>query len=346
MKKLVIGVVVLAALLVVAPWGVGRLAEKRLDRGLEKLVEVAPYLTVVERKYTQGWFKSEQVVTFEVFSTWMKALSPKAMEEAMSKGATPDVEADDANASDAVEDTVADAIEADAAPTEDSPAPEEPAPDVPKLNEMMRFTVRNEILHGPVLGLSGFGIARVDSHLVLSDEIRKEIEQVFGPKTPLEVSTRIGFLGGGTTTFKSEGRTIKPKDSKAEISWDTFKLAIGYSKDADKYDLDGKWPKLEVNDRGENTKFVMTKLTMDGDGERVQGDLYDGDVTLAIDQFSFAGKDGENVEVNDVSYVVSSNTKGDFTGMSAKMGFGKVKAKELAAQGIDLEEFHYDIAVR
>jgi uncharacterized protein YdgA (DUF945 family) len=210
---------------------------------------------------------------------------------------------------------------------------------------MMRFTVRNEILHGPVLGLSGFGIARVDSHLVLSDKTRKEIEEIFGPKNPLEISTRVGFLGGGTTTFKSEGRTIKPKDSKAEITWETFKLAIGYSKNADKYDIDGKWPKLEVNDRGENTKIVMTDMTMDGDGKRVRGDLYDGDFTFAIDLISYAGKDG-TFEMNDLHYVVNSETKSDFTGMSAKMGVGEVKAKELSAQGIELKEIHYDIGVQ
>ena len=54
MKKIVVVVVVLVALLLVAPWGVGKLAEKRLDHGLDKLVEAAPYLTVVERKYTHG----------------------------------------------------------------------------------------------------------------------------------------------------------------------------------------------------------------------------------------------------------------------------------------------------
>src|SRR5689334_11154755 len=96
MKKLVIAVVVLAALLLVAPYGVGKLAEKRLDQGLDKLVEQAPYLTVVERKYTGGWFKSEQVVTFEVFSAWMKALEPKAMEEAMGGDDGTDGDAEDA----------------------------------------------------------------------------------------------------------------------------------------------------------------------------------------------------------------------------------------------------------
>ena len=67
MKKIVVVVVVLVlALLLVAPWGVGKVAEKRLNAGLDKLVEQAPYLKVVERKWTGGWFKSEQVVTFEV----------------------------------------------------------------------------------------------------------------------------------------------------------------------------------------------------------------------------------------------------------------------------------------
>ena len=324
MKKIVIVVVVLVALLVVAPWSVGKLAEKRLDHGLDQLVEAVPYLTVVERKYTPGWFKSEQVVTFEAFGDWMKALSPKAIEDAMKKDAAGDVESADEPAVIASPDAV---------------------PPV-NMNELMRFTIRNEVLHGPVLGLSGFGIARVNSHLVMSDATKKKIIEIFGPKDPLEVSTRVGFFGGGTTTFKSEGRTIKPKDSKEEITWDTFKLAVGYSKNADDYDIDGKWPKFEVIDRGANTRAVMTNMTMDGDGKRVRGDLYDGEFNLAIEQFNFVAKDGEKVEVNDLHYIVNSETKGDFTGVSAKMGAGDVKAKELSAQGIELKEFHYDVGVR
>ena len=131
-------------------------------------------------------------------------------------------------------------------------------------------------------GLSGFGIARVDTHLVLSDETRKEIAEVFGPKTRVEVSTRVGFLGGGTTTFKSEGRTIKPKMARRRSRWETFKLAIGYSRDADNYDIDGKWPKFEVKSLEDKTQFVMKDMTLDGDGKRVRGDLYDGDFTFRI----------------------------------------------------------------
>jgi uncharacterized protein YdgA (DUF945 family) len=197
-----------------------------------------------------------------------------------------------------------------------------------------------------VLGLSGFGIARVDSHLVMTDEVRKKIEEIFGPKDPLEVSTRIGFLGGGTTTFKSEGRTIKPKDSQAEITYETLKLAIGFSKNFDKYDMDGKWPLFKVVDSGDNTQFVMTNMTLDGDGKRVRGDLFDGDGTFAVEKFGFTGKEGETFELNGLHYIVDSKTKDDFTSLSLKLGSGEVKSKELEAMGVSLKEIHYDFGVR
>ena len=77
MKKIVTVAVVLAALLIGAPWGIGKLAERHLDHGLDKLVEAAPYLAVVERKYTPGWFKSEQVVTFEAFGPMDDSAEPQ-----------------------------------------------------------------------------------------------------------------------------------------------------------------------------------------------------------------------------------------------------------------------------
>ncbi|HEV7609551.1 MAG TPA: YdgA family protein [Steroidobacteraceae bacterium] len=349
MKKIVTVVVVLVLVLAVAPWGVGKLAEKRIDYGLDKLVEVAPYLKVVERKYTSGWFKSEQLVTFEVFEPWMRALSPKAIEEAMKKdGATAEKSAasDGDSANVAKDQDVAVSASPEASPPDAQPSADESAAPPEKPAEPLRFTVRNEILHGPVLGLAGFGIARVDSHLVLSDETRKKIAEIFGPKDPVEVTTRVGFFGGGTTSFKSEGRTIKPKGEKVEISWDTFKLAIGYSKNADTYDMDGKWPKLEVKNLDDKSHFVMTDMTIDGDFERSRGDLYDGDFTFAIDQMNVVSKDAKEFELKGLHYIVDAETKGDFYGMGAKFGTGEVKVKELTAMGIELKEVHYDFGLR
>jgi uncharacterized protein YdgA (DUF945 family) len=343
MKKIVIAVVVLVLVLAVAPWGIGKLAEKRVNHGLEQLVKVAPYLKVVESKWTRGWFKSEQVVTFEAFGSWIEAFSPKAIEKAMKQDAANPEGGPQSDVEEAVA-AVPDAVPEDAAPEDADPSTTEP-PSAAKLRELMRFTVRNEVLHGPLLGLSGFGIARVNTHLVLSDKTRKEITEIFGPKDPLEMSTRVGFLGGGTTTFTSEGRTIK-KDGKAEISWDTFKLAIGYSRNVDKYDIDGKLPTLEVKDLGDGTHLVMTDLTMDGDGKRVRGDLYDGDFSFAIDKLGVESKGNDRFEVADLLYVVNTASKGEFTGIGAKLGTGPITSKQLSTVGVELKEIHYDFSVQ
>jgi uncharacterized protein YdgA (DUF945 family) len=206
--------------------------------------------------------------------------------------------------------------------------------------------VRNEILHGPVLGLSGLGIARVKTHFIMSEKTRKEIAEIFGPKDPVEISTRVGFFGGATTTFMSEGRVIKPKGEKTEISWETFKLAVGYSSNLDSYDVDGKWPKFEVKDSSAGAHFVMTDMTLDGEGKRVKGDLYDGDFVFAIDKMNVDAKSNETFEIVDVKYVASSDTKGGFTEIAARFGTGAVKSKELANLGVELKEIHYDFAMR
>src|SRR5690349_23758105 len=77
MKKFVVAVVVLLLVLLVGPWAVGRVVEKRVNDGLDQLVKQAPYLNIVERKWTGGWFRSEQEVTFEVLGPWTRALNAK-----------------------------------------------------------------------------------------------------------------------------------------------------------------------------------------------------------------------------------------------------------------------------
>ena len=80
-------------------------------------------------------------------------------------------------------------------------------------------------------GFSALGIARVDSHLVLSERVRKEIDEIFGAEDAAARScTRVGFFGGGTTTFTSRGPHDQARTDKSEITLrTTFKLAIGYS---------------------------------------------------------------------------------------------------------------------
>lgn len=351
MKKVVTLVIVLVLVLVAAPWGIGRIAEQRVNAGLDKLVEEAPYLTIVERKWTPGWFRSEQEVTFEVFGDLTRAFAEVAAEaEKQTAPAATDI---DAVASAAA--PLEAVAEPDATKTaQNSEAPEGAAEEAPEEApeeeakppaEPVRFTVRNEILHGPVLWPASLGLARVNTKFVLSDDIRKGIVEFFGTDEPFRLSTRVGFFGGGTTSFAADARTIKVKDGTGQIAYDDLEIDVGYSKNLDSIDIDGGWAKVEASSP-DGGQFVMRGLRVKGDSRRVRGELYDGDVKFVIDQMTIVDKDKVETGIADIHYIVTTSLEGDFMDVGAKVGSGKVTSPQLQALQLDLSEVHYDFTVR
>jgi len=339
MKKIIVSAIVLVVVLVVAPWGIGRLAEQRVNSGLDRLVETAPYLTIVERKFTRGWFTSEQEVTFEVFGPWLRAMNRKIVMDTMAK-AQPEAPAAEPPVATPPDESAAagspDAVASEAAPQDPAPGP--PGP--------LKFTVRNHILHGPVLWFSALGIARVDSTLVIPEIIRAELVKVFGEQSPLRVSTRVRFFGGGTTTFSGDARDLKLPGPDQSVSYDAFKFKLGYSAHLDDIDVEGGWPRVEIKDGTKGESFLLKGLEVSGDSHRVRGDLYDGDFKLSIDQTHIVGSDREVTEVADLHYIVDTTIDDDFMDVALKFGSGAVKSKALEQLGLSLEEVHYDFTVR
>src|SRR5262245_40272789 len=113
MKKIFAATIVVA-LLLAAPWWMGGVARARIDKAFEALPKDAPYLKVVESKWTRGWLHSEHQTTLEL------VLPPQL------GGVVP-------------------------------------------ASTPVRFSMRDDVLHGPILGSSGFGLARLDSKLVFSE---------------------------------------------------------------------------------------------------------------------------------------------------------------------------------
>jgi uncharacterized protein YdgA (DUF945 family) len=354
MKKIVIVVLVMFVLLVAAPWGIGRLAEKRVNAGLDKFVEQAPYLTVVERRWTGGWFRSEQQVTFEVFGGWLDAMNPKNV-----LGAAAHAEA---NAiSDAERALVADpaqqelerrrqsAVPGSEADVE-SEGPEATAPPeaggAPQPPKPMRFTVRNEILHGPVLWPASLGLARVNSRLLLSDEVRQKLMEIFGTDEPVRISSRVGFFGGGSTRFFGDGRKLEFEQDGGMLAYDDFDLALGYSGDFDEVEMDGSWPRVEYADRESGERLVVSGMSLEGESERILGDVYDTDAGFEIDELRFTGADKNETVVDDVRYEIDTEHDAGFIDLSAKFGSGKVRNPAFEEMQLDIREIHYDFTAR
>ncbi len=317
MKKLVAAAAVLVALLVFAPWGFGKLAERHVNGGLDHALDQMPYFKVAERKYTPGWFSSEQVLTFELSSPWQKLL-----EEAMAgKQARTDGEA---------------SVDEDSA-VEDG----EPAATSLETSTVVgpHFTVRNVIQHGPVLWPFGFGAARVKTEIVWSDEVREQLVRVLGDDEPFRIVSRVGFFGGGTTTFSSAKRTIKPEEG-GEISWDDLEFNVHYTRDASGMSFDGEWPRVEARSK-DGGFFLMRDLAAEGSGDRIVGDVYDTEAAFEIDSIRVTDTQGETFEAKDIEYLIDTDRKGDFVDVSARFGAGPVTAKQFA-----LTEVHYDFSLR
>jgi uncharacterized protein YdgA (DUF945 family) len=286
MKRGITVVLVMALLLVGAPWVIGNVAEDRINRGLDALVEAAPYLGIVERKYAQGWFRSEQEVTFEV----------------LGGGARP-------------------------------------------FHVPQRFTVHNEILHGPVLGLSGFGLARVNSRLELDPQTRHELAEDVGSEEPLHVSTRVGFFGGGTTTISSEAREFRVANG-GTISWDDLEIDVSYSGNFDSIGIKGDWPRVEAHNPKTKSNLKLDNLVFDASSERVKGHLYQTDAELSIDDLLIEGMDLPQTTLEDLQFVIDSEDDGDFMSIATRLGSGRIAGGLVQPTGVGFTATHVDFTVR
>ncbi len=286
MKRVITVVVVMAALLVGAPWVIGNIAEDRVNRTLDGMVEAAPTLGIVDRSYTRGWFRSEQEVTFEVLGGATRAFATST-----------------------------------------------------------RFTVRNEILHGPLLGFSGLGLARVNSKLVLDPQIRRAIARQFGTEDPIEVTTRIGFLGGGKTTFSSAARELKLDDG-GTIGWDDLILDVSWSADFDSIGLKGDWPRFEARNPQLKSFLRLEDAVLDVSSKRVKGHLYQTDGELSLDDLSFASDGEAPTTLKKLDFVVDTTDDGDFMSVATRLGSGRISGGVLQEQKLELTAVHCDFTLR
>jgi uncharacterized protein YdgA (DUF945 family) len=225
----------------------------------------------------------------------------------------------------------------------DTPQPEA-APAAPI--QPIRFTIRNEILHGPMLWPASLGIARVNTKFDLGPEIRQKIVEVFGTDEPVRISTRVGFFGGATTRLYGDGRTIKLKDDDGTFKYDDYELDIRYSGKLDDVDLDGSWPRVEFEDAKDGGKVVIEDATLWSTNERIQGDLYDTDFKVRIDEIRVIGADKSETVVENVHYLVDTTVDGEFVSVGAKFGSGSLQNQALKDLALDVQEVHYDFSVR
>jgi len=284
-KTLIIGALLLAALLLLAPPGLGRFAEQQANVLLDDLSTQVPYVTVVERNWERGWFTSRQTVTLE------SAL----------------------------------------------PAGGEARP---------RFTLHNDVLHGPLLGLAGIGAARVKTRIDLPADMQAGIRDTFGPEPALEMTTRVGFLGGGSTVLRSRGRALESFADGEQLTYETARVEVDFSRDLDSYEIDARLPRAEI--RGaDGAVTVLDRFTLEGEAERLAGHQhwYDSDFEMRLRGVEAAGPQG-TFTVQDLHYEIDMEKRGELFRMSMEMGSGAVQGPQVEGSGLEIRRVDYNVSLR
>jgi uncharacterized protein YdgA (DUF945 family) len=319
MKK-IIAIGLAGLLLAVSPWWLGKVAQRRVDKGFESLPRYAPYLKVVENTWTHSWFSSEHLTTFEV----------------VLPGRNANLEV--AAAGDGVEPAAPEAPAVQQIPNASTP----PKP--------FRFSVRDKVRHGPILGSAGVGVAVLDSKLVLGEEVSRKLAEVLGTDDPVQVVTRMGFFGSTEVKVSGTARSIDlaKLDAKLQggsIAWDDFHLTMDLGRGLRSYRMDGKQPRIEFRDQ-KGSHVLFTDMTLEGHGKRITESLYDGAASAGIGKLVVEAADKTSMQIDRIAYEFEADRQGDFLDYGMEMGSGEVRSRELEPIGITLAETHFDFTMR
>lgn len=205
----------------------------------------------------------------------------------------------------------------------------------------VQVTLHSVIHHGPICGLNCFALARVETHLVLSNEAKALVTLIYGSVEPLIITSRMGFFGGGTTTFSSPAVKETTLAGGGKLSWDGFKITVDFTRHRDAYRIDASLPHL-LMDGPDGKRLEIKSVTFKSQSTRVIGLLYAGDFDFGIDSIGYAGVQGSTpLLISDFKYVGKSAIDSGFMSFALQLDSGAV-----GVAGVKLKDVYFDFTFK
>ncbi|WP_374433353.1 YdgA family protein [Inhella sp.] len=123
---------------------------------------------------------------------------------------------------------------------------------------------QDQIQHGPLPGFGGFGAARIDSKLVLSDADRAELKKIGMDEVPVSLRTSVGFDGASNSRLLVSAFTIKP-DAEMSLKFQGLDANLQLNKDGSAR-YTGKLPGYVIESPTKGFKAVIEGAEFEGEG--------------------------------------------------------------------------------
>ena len=109
-----------------------------------------------------------------------------------------------------------------------------------------RITVHNVIHHGPICGADCVGLARVDTHIVFSDQVQSAVAKIFGPMDPLTCARGSASSAAAPRLFSSPPVNDAKLDDGAIVNWGGLQATVNYGAGFDSYTFHAAAPRADV----------------------------------------------------------------------------------------------------
>jgi len=123
---------------------------------------------------------------------------------------------------------------------------------------------QDQIQHGPLPGFGGFGAARIDSKLLLSEASRAELKKLGMDDVPVTLRTTVGFDGGSDTRLQVSAFTVKP-DAEMSLKFEGLDAQLQMAKDGSAR-YSGKLPGYVIESPAKGFKAVIEGAEFEGEG--------------------------------------------------------------------------------
>ena len=206
--------------------------------------------------------------------------------------------------------------------------------------EHNQFVIHNDIAFGPLPNFRSFGLATIETSLILSDKQKQSLIKAVGTDKPVRFVTTMGYFSKTHLEIISVPLEFHADGSEEHGTWKGGKLQLSFSDNLDAAEFDGDAPGLIFN--GKNNSVVhLDNITLNGTVQRKFDVLFTGDETLGIEAISFSdpSKTESDFSVKNIKYGIRASADDQF------INFGVIADSDaLSYKNTNLKAINFDFA--